>query len=265
MGRKLRSQDNLRGFYSFILASGIHLLFFLCNWGAQWGVEAGQSRIIPVYSRLVVVEEKKPAVTERPAPERKDPPARKEEVPPKREAKAEVAEVVQEQPAPRQAAPTVEKEEPPVPVVPDPPRELAETVTDEQRLPDENQVQAPEEEGAEAEPPLPPLGAGRGMVASYPITYHKDLLHEGVEGRVLLEVFLAADGKLLTEPVILRSSGDQRLDEHCLRTVASYWRFEPAPAPYKVTVEVIFTQQEGRPKIEFIGDALYLSPEGGDS
>ena len=144
-----------------------------------------------------------------------------------------------------------------------PPRNLRKP-TDEQDSPTAPSS-SPEEEGAEAEPPLPPLGAGRGMVASYPITYHKDLLHEGVEGRVLLEVFLAADGKLLTEPVILRSSGDQRLDEHCLRTVASYWRFEPAPAPYKVTVEVIFTQQEGRPKIEFIGDALYLSPEGGDS
>ncbi|HHU83151.1 MAG TPA: TonB family protein [Firmicutes bacterium] len=262
MGRKLRSQENLRSFYSFLLASGLHLLFFLLNWGAQWGVEAGDSRIIPVYSRVVVVEEKKPVFTETPAPVKKDPPAPEKEIPPEREAKAEVAEVVQEQPAPRHAPP-VEKEERPSPV--EPPGEETETPTHEEELTGEDLDPTPEEEGVEAEPALPPLGEGRGMVASYPMTYHKDLQHERVEGRVRLEVFLAADGKPLTEPVILRSSGDERLDEHCLKTVTSYWRFEPAPGPYKITVEVIFSQQEPRPKIEFLGDAVYLSPEGGDS
>lgn len=265
MGRRLRSQDNLRSFYSFLLASGIHLLFFLINWGGQWGVEAGQSRVIPVYSRLVVVEERKPVLSERPVAEKKEPPAKKQETPAKREAKAElteVAEVAQEQPAPRQAPPVAKEERPsPEPV----PGAVAEAPVAEEELPVENQKEGTAEESGEAAPPLPPLGAGRGMVASSPMTYHKDLEHEGVEGHVRMEIFLAADGRLLTEPVILQSSGDRRLDEHCLKTVTSYWRFAPAPAPYKITVEVIFSQQEPRPRIEFIGDAVYLSPEGGDA
>ncbi|NLY88126.1 MAG: TonB family protein [Firmicutes bacterium] len=264
MGRKLRLKDNLRSFYSFLLASGIHLLFLLCNWGGYWGgVEAGQIRIIPVYSRLVVVEEKKPVVTERPAAVKKDPPAEKKEVQLEREAKAEMAEVVQEQPAPRQAPP-VEKEEPPSP---DPvPGEVAEVPTHEQEVPGENQDPGPAEESGDTEPPLPPpLGEAGGMVASHPMTYHKDLQHEMVEGRIRLEVFLSADGNLLTEPVILQSSGDVRLDEHCLKTVTRYWQFKPASGPYKITVEVVFSQQEERPIIEFLGDAVYFSPEGGDS
>ena len=104
------------------------------------------------------------------------------------------------------------------------------------------------------------------MVAAYHMTYQKNLQHERVEGRIRLEVFLAADGKPLSEPVILQSSGDQRLDEHCLKTITRYWQFTPAAAPYKITVEVTFSQQAEPPvTVEFIGDATYFSPEGGDS
>lgn len=262
MGRKLHAKEDLRSFYSFLLASGLHLLLFLFNGGAQWGVEAGQTRIIPVYSQLVVVEEKKPVLTQAqtPATVKKDPTPAKKEVPPKKEAKAEVAEVVQEQPAPRQAPP-VEKEERPSPGAV--PEELTEAPVPEETVPGTDQET---EEGTEAAPALPPLGSGRGMVAAHPMTYQKDLQHERVEGRIRLEVFLAADGKPLSGPVILQSSGDQRLDEHCLKTIARYWRFTPAAAPYKITVEVTFSQQAEPPvTVEFIGDAVYFSPEGGDS
>lgn len=264
MGRKRHAKEDLRSFYSFLLASGLHLLLFLFNGGAQWGVEAGQTRIIPVYSRLVVVEEK-PVLTQAqtPATVKKDPPPAKKEVPPKKEAKAEVAAVVQEQPAPRQAPP-VEKEERPSPGAV--PEELPEAPVPEETVPGTDQETVSEEEGPEAAPPLPPLGSGRGMVAAYPMTYQKNLQHERVEGRIRLEVFLAADGKPLSEPVILQSSGDQRLDEHCLKTITRYWQFTPAAAPYKITVEVTFSQQAEPPvTVEFIGDATYFSPEGGDS
>ena len=244
MEKKLRSKENLRSLYSFLLASGLHLLFFIFSWGTQWGVEAG-SRIIPVYSQLVVVEEKKPVLAETPAPVKKDPPAAtKKEAPPEREAKAEVtevAEVVQEQPAPRQAPP-VEKEERPSPGAV--PGEVAEVPGPEEELTGADQDPVPGEEGTEATPALPPLGAGRGMVASYPMTYHKDLEHEMVEASVRLEVFLAADGRLLAGPVVLQSSGDERLVEHCLKTVTRYWQFAPAAAPYKITVEVIFRSRQ---------------------
>lgn len=261
MGKKLHQKENLRCFYSFLLALGVHLLLLLCNWG-RWGVQAEQLRIIPVYSRLIAVEEK-PVVSQTPATERKNPPVERKETPPKKEveAKAEMAEVVQEQPAPRQVPP-VEREEPPSPA--DMPLEPDEDPTHEQELLNENSEQTPEEEGKDEAPPLPPLGNGRGMVASYMMTYHKDLLHEGVEGRVRLEIFLTADGDLLTEPVILRSSGHDRLDEHCLMSVKRNWHFEPAARPYRLIIEVSFSKNEPRPIIDFLGDAVYFSPEGGD-
>ena len=180
VGRKLRSQDNLRGFYSFILASGIHLLFFLCNWGAQWGVEAGQSRIIPVYSRLVVVEEKKTGRDRKTGAGEKRPPGNERKRSTEKRgqggggrggAGATGATASGANRGKRGTTRSLLLR-----IRPERPAKPSRMNRDS---PTKTRFKLLKKRVRKRRPPLPPLGAGRGMVASYPITYHKDLLHEG--------------------------------------------------------------------------------------
>jgi len=268
---KLHPKENLRYFYSFLLALGVHSLLLLFSYGS-WGVPGGeQMKVIPVYSQLVEVETKPPvAPRTQPAPpqpppveEKKPDPPQKEEV----ETLAQTTELTQEEPAFREVPPQEpEREEsvPPLPEEREDPVEPEEII--EEEVPPREELEETEEEipVEPEEPPLPPLGDGRGMLASYLVTYHKDLLHEGIEGNVRLNVFVAEDGSFLREPEIIVSSGHTRLDEHCLLSVKMNWRFRPAPKPYRVVVEVSFLKTDPQPQIRFLGEAAYYSPEGGD-
>lgn len=57
--------------------------------------------------------------------------------------------------------------------------------------------------------------------------YPRDALLAGIEGTVLLQVLVAADGRPL-EVAIHRSSGHRVLDEAARRQVLRAWRFRPA-------------------------------------
>lgn len=57
--------------------------------------------------------------------------------------------------------------------------------------------------------------------------YPREALLAGIEGSVLLQVLVAADGRPL-EVVIHRSSGHRVLDEAARRQVLRAWRFRPA-------------------------------------
>ncbi len=275
---KLHPKENWRYFFSFLLALGVHLLMLLINYGT-WGVPGGgEMRIIPVSSQLVEIETKPPVVPRpQPAPPPRPPVEEKKPEPPPREeveALAQTTELTQEAPSSREVPPPEpereEREEvvPPAPEERETPVEQAEqeeSIVEEEVPPQEGLEVTGEENGEEpGDPPLPPLGDGAGMLGTYLVTYHKDLLHEGIEGNVRLSIILAEDGSFLREPEIIVSSGHPRLDEHCLMSVKMNWRFRPAPKPYRVVVEVSFVKTDPQPQIRFLGEATYYSPEGGE-
>lgn len=243
----------------------------LFNYGL-WGVPGGgQMRVIPIYSQLVEIETKSPAAPRtQPAPPRQTPVEEKKPDPPPREeveALAQTTELTQEEPASREVPPPEpEREEvvPPSQEEKEDPVEQKESI--EEEVPVGEELEDTGEEGSEepGEPPLPPLGDGAGMLGSYLVTYHKDLLHEGIEGNVRLNIFVAEDGSFFQDPEIIVSSGHPRLDEHCLLSVKMNWRFRPAPKPYRVVVEVSFVKTDPQPQIRFLGEATYYSPEGGE-
>ena len=98
------------------------------------------------------------------------------------------------------------------------------------------------------------------------ISYPKGAQHLALEAIVQLELYLTAEGTLLKEPLIIKSSGYSTIDEHCLKVFtnpnyAKMWKFKPASQPYKIQFEVRFENDEV--ESGFIGEAVYLSPEEG--
>ncbi|MGH7895239.1 MAG: TonB family protein [Candidatus Binatia bacterium] len=88
-------------------------------------------------------------------------------------------------------------------------------------------------------------GYGVNPLPPYPIAARQ----LGLEGEVLLRVFVAADGRP-TNVVVLKSSGHAMLDESAAQTVRTRWRFIPAtrngvPVDDTVQVPIRFRQKEG--------------------
>ena len=257
--KHLRQRDNLRYFTSFLIALLLHALLLLIQNGV-WGQNSDQLQVTRIYSRLVEVEstqvEKKPTLTkpkveEKPAKaDLPNDPAEKNTSPEaKIEKEPQPTEVVQKEPAPRQVPPA-EEEKP--------------TVSHEEtsELSMEAEARVEETPAAPAPPPLPPLGNGHGMLIVNRTFYPKDLLNQGIEGVVRIEVFINEEGTLLKDPEIILSSGLSKLDEHCLLTIKRIWKFKPAPKPYRLCVELSFTNDEVEGP-RFLEEATYLSPEEG--
>jgi protein TonB len=81
-----------------------------------------------------------------------------------------------------------------------------------------------------AEPSLsgPPARGTRLSYAHAPAPpYPREMLINGIEGTVVLEVLVDVDGRPL-EVAIARSSGYRDLDRAAQRQVLRHWRFEPA-------------------------------------
>ncbi|HBR30091.1 MAG TPA: hypothetical protein DD734_01355 [Firmicutes bacterium] len=247
---KLRSGEFSRKAGSFLLAVGLHVLIFSIYSGGYWGAGGDELGYTLIQPRVVEIEGVRTEVRSVPPREQVQPqpvkpptvkePVKEPSAPPQQEkAISKIDEVQQEKPAARETKP-----------------EAGEVA---------NQVGAPETEGkASAEQPaLPPLGQAGGMVGFVPrFTYPKSAEHLGAEGKVLMELYLAPDGTLLKEPVMLASSGHAALDEHCRRMFTSReWKFKPASQPYKLQVEIDFSDNEVKHK--FIGEAAYLSTEEG--
>ncbi|NLW56697.1 MAG: TonB family protein [Firmicutes bacterium] len=257
---KLRSRELNRVVGSFLLAVGLHALLFLLQINGIWGASGGGLDYTLIHPRVIELEPPKAAARtaqvkvtpeEKTAPQPKppapaEPPARSIE-----EAVARLEEVHQEQPASRET-----KAEPGEPVTtrPEEPAPPSET---EAETGEAQTVQAPEV------PALPPLGSAGGMVLFAPgFSYPKSAEHRGLEGTVQLELYLNPEGRLLSEPQILVSSGHTLLDDYCLRILKSgEWKFKPAPQPYKILFEVRFEDYKVEPR--YIGEAVYLSPEEG--
>jgi protein TonB len=264
---KLRSREFLRYTISFLLAVGFHALFFLVKVGGLWGSGSSELEYTLVHPRLLeietakvepVVNRVKPVPKEKPEAKPATPEVTSKEKPqtPVEEKKAKLEEVVQEQPSSRETAPPE-------------PGDLVEREEE-----DSKEVDAESGENEESEvpvsPPLPPLGGAKGMVVSIPsrFSYPKNAEHKGIEGNVLLELYLSPEGTLLEEPRITVSSGHPELDGYCINIFkAEALKYKPASESYKIIVEVRFFNNKGKYEVEpnFIGEATYLSVEEGEN
>lgn len=276
MMKKHRSGDLTRKAASFFLAVGLHALLFTIQNGGYWragGDELGYTLIRP---RLVEIEPvrregrtaprppvtpkppappaEKSAVTEQPAASPEQPSTKIEEIhqekPAPRETKPEPGEVAVEAPSAGEGG------EPEEPAGNDSVGDAGET-SSEGELP--------------SAPVLPPLGLASGMVGPIPsFTFPKNAEHQGIEGTVLLEVYLTPEGTFLKEPVMLASSGHRILDEHSRNLIKSgQLHFKPASEPYKLQMEIryFYNKENGRYEVEpvAVGEAAYLSMEEGGS
>ena len=274
---KLRSGEFTRKAGSFLLALGFHALLLIIHGSGYWGVGGGEVGYTLIQPRVIELEpartdvrteQTKPQVTSRPStPPDKEQPAKEQPVPPAEKPLTKVEEVQQKKPAARESKPE------PGEVVRE---EKGETV----EAGEEVKVAERSDEGADGEvngefeaptvPVLPPLGPAGGM-AGGPLprfTYPKGAQHQGIEGKVIMELYLTPEGTFLKEPLMLASSGHAALDGHCLnmftsKNTLSQWKFKPASQPYKLQVQVNYANNEVQ--IGFIGEAAYLSTgEGGE-
>ena len=97
-----------------------------------------------------------------------------------------------------------------------------------------------------APPPPPPPPSGRSLhLGGGSPTYPKNAEHDGLEGRVLITLEVAAHGELQSI-VLKRSSGHELLDLQALRYIESLWSFKPMDYDYTMDVEVIYTKEDNR-------------------
>ncbi|NLY91055.1 MAG: TonB family protein [Firmicutes bacterium] len=274
---KLRSGEFTRKVGSFLLAVGLHALILLIHGSGYWasGDELGFTLIQPQLIEIEPVRKEartqpqKPPSTPKPtASAAKTPPTQEQPAPPPVEKPlTSIEEVHQENPAPRETR--TEPGEVATGL------EVAESSEETGKEPSpvtnggstesegDPQAEGETETNEPAVPALPPLGAAGGMAGAVPrFTYPKGAEHLGLEGRVLMEIYLSPDGTFLKDPVMLASSGHEALDDHCRRMFTSReWKFKPAAQPYKLQVEVGYKNYEVT--IDFLGEAAYLSPEEG--
>jgi outer membrane biosynthesis protein TonB len=275
---KLRSGEMTRKAVSFFLAVGLHALLFMIQASGYWGAggdELGytliQPRLVEIESvrREVRAEQPKPQVTPKPpTPPAQKTPAVEQPASAVEQPLTKIEEVHQEKSAPRETQPE--------------PGEVAfeASPTNEDRselgeIPENGTTDGEGEVTAEGETPsapvLPPLGRASGMIGFIPsFTFPKNAEHLGVEGTVLMEIYLSPEGNFLKEPVMLASSGHRVLDEHGQRLIASgQLRFKPASEPYKLQMEIryFYNEENGKYEVEpvAVGEAAYLSTEEGGS
>lgn len=278
---KLRSGEFTRQTVSFLLAVGLHALLFLIQGSGYWGTGGDGPRYILVQPRVIEIEPvrqgvekegQKAASTQKLATTTvKTPPAQEKVAPPAGEKPfTAIEEIHQEKPAPRETRTEPGEFATQVEVAENSekaPREAGTTLEGTAGAIQGDALAEGEAETTEpAEPALPTLGAARGMALSFPqrSSYPKNAQNLGLEGRVLVEFYLTPEGTFLREPVILVPSGHQILDDYCRQMITKgEWRFKQAAQSYKVQVEISFVNNEV--KIDFLGEAAYLSTEeGGD-
>lgn len=93
-------------------------------------------------------------------------------------------------------------------------------------------------------PPPPPSGSSLHIGGGSP-TYPKNAEHDGLEGRVLITLEVAAHGELQSIALI-RSSGYEILDLNALRYIENLWSFKTMDYDYTMDVEVIYTKENNR-------------------
>ncbi len=97
-----------------------------------------------------------------------------------------------------------------------------------------------------APPPPPPPPSGRSLhLGGGSPTYPKNAEHDGLEGRVLITLQVAASGELQSI-ALSRSSGHELLDVQALRYIEGLWSFKPMDYDYTMDVEVIYTREDNR-------------------
>lgn len=90
------------------------------------------------------------------------------------------------------------------------------------------------------------LGSGEGMVAnrgSLP-SYPKNAMNEGVEGQVEIQILVSAAGQL-EQVILVKSSGDPRLDKVAVNSPPRQWGFKPGNDKYFINLVFSFEIKSG--------------------
>lgn len=89
------------------------------------------------------------------------------------------------------------------------------------------------------------LGDGTGMVLGFGAkpSYPKNAENEGVEGEVLIRVFITKDGVIESTRFIKRS-GDSRLDNAAAKSLEREWTFKPNTEDYYIDIMFTFSNYE---------------------
>ena len=107
----------------------------------------------------------------------------------------------------------------------------------------------PEPTTGSAEPQ--PVIAGASVDPRHPLSqppYPMEARHFGEQGRLLLAIFVGADGRVL-DAKATQSSGSERLDQAAIKEARQHWRLRPAtrngvPFEQWLTVPVVFRLEE---------------------
>lgn len=90
------------------------------------------------------------------------------------------------------------------------------------------------------------FGSGEGMVSRLgpPPPYPKNAMNEGKEGEVTVRIMVHANGNL-DKVLLLKSSGDSRLDKTTISAITRDWRFKPVSKDYFIDLAFIFNLKSG--------------------
>lgn len=99
------------------------------------------------------------------------------------------------------------------------------------------------------------LGDGSGMIIGFgqPPYYPKNAENEGVEGTVLVRVFINKDG-ILENTEVKKKSGDLRLDNAAVNSLKREWIFKPNTEDYYIDILFSFTM-DSRPGFKLVNSA----------
>lgn len=94
------------------------------------------------------------------------------------------------------------------------------------------------------------LGDGAGMVLGFgqKPSYPKNAINEGVEGEVLVRVFITKDGVIESTEFIKRS-GDSRLDNAAANSLKREWAFKPNTEDYYIDIMFTFINYQTEYKL----------------
>jgi TonB family protein len=90
------------------------------------------------------------------------------------------------------------------------------------------------------------FGSGEGMVSRLgpPPPYPKNAMNEGKEGEVAVRILVLANGSL-DKVMLLKSSGDSRLDKITITSITRDWQFKPVTKDYFIDLIFVFNLKSG--------------------
>lgn len=123
--------------------------------------------------------------------------------------------------------------------------------TEQEAEPDVEPAVEPEVEEKKTPPsPPPPPTAGDLIIGAPALIYPKDLVGEGLDGKVELVVHVRANGQV-EKVEVLNSSGIEQMDRTASLTLERGWKFKSYKQPYSIVITVEYKiDDEGNTQVD---------------